>query len=268
MGKSSKFLVQLTPSTAELIERYADFDAEGYVAKFQIINEELIGALGSAARWLSEGFASNERLSEVWERENPCADCTEREGCTITCRRKHSFDKEVYGGLLCGTNPAAYQLKWGSQTSVANKVHFRVRLEEKNTLIFERDTEPLSGAIKVSKNGGLVRIEGRVIKLRPWSAALYTMFALHPEGLVLSSLADEHRKEFVKIYANISDSKVKVERLIAGLDDTKHLSHLLNNKLSELNSQLSEADIAPIYRIRTESHKANNKPYYIPYLRD
>lgn len=120
-------MVPLTPTTAELIERYADFDSERYIAKFQIINEELIGALNGAARWLAEGFASNEILSEVWESENPCTNCAEREGCTITCRRKHSFDKEVYGGLLCGTNPAAYQLKWGSQTTVANKVHFRDR---------------------------------------------------------------------------------------------------------------------------------------------
>ena len=268
MERSNKFLVPLTPTTAELIERYADFDSEGYIAKFQIINEELIGALDSASRWLSEGFASNERLSEVWERENPCADCAEREGCTITCRRKHSFDKEVYGGLLCGTNPAAYQLKWGSQTTVANNVHFRVRLENKNTLSFERDATPLSGAIKVTKKSSIVRIEGKVVKLRPWSAALYAMFTLHPEGFALSSLANEHRKEFIKIYADISKSRIKVERLVAGLDDTKHLSHLLNNKLSELNAQLSEANIAPIYRIRTESHKANNKPYYIPYLRD
>lgn len=266
MEQHNKFLVQLTPSTAELIERYADFDSEGYITNFHIINEELIDALHRAAKWLEEGFLSNERLSDVWEKENPCTQCHEREVCTITCRRKHSFDKEVYGGLLCGTNPAAYQLKWGGN-EIKNMVHFRARLEENNQLGFKRDAEPLSGAIKVSKKGGSVHIEGRVIKLRPWSAALYTMFALHPEGITLSSLAEEHRKEFVRIYSNISKSKIKTDNLIAQLNDTKHLSRLLNNKLSELNAQLQEEEVSPNYRIRTESYKANNKPFYIPYLR-
>ena len=267
MKEKDAFLAQLSQQTAELIERYGDFDSEGYISKFQIINEELIEAIQGAAQWLQNGFASNERLSEVWDCENPCATCPEREGCSITCRRKHAFDKEVFGGLLCGAKPAAYQTQWGAN-KVKNKVHFRVLKDGANNLIFERDITPLSGAIKVTKNGGDVRIEGRVVKLRPWSAALYTMFALHPEGIVLASLADEHRKEFVRIYSNISASKVKTERLVAALNDTKHLSHLLNNKLSELNNQLSEENIAPQYRPQSESHKANNKPYYIPYLRD
>ncbi len=266
MKERDSLAIRLSEPTTELIERYGDFDEKGYISKFQIINEELIGALKSAAQWLQAGFWSNERLSEAWERESPCSTCPESEDCTITCRRKHIFDKEVYGGLLCGTTPAAYQMNWGSK-EIKNKVHFRVRIGDENTLLFERDRGQLSGAIKVSKNGS-VKIEGRAVKLRPWSAALYTMFTLHPEGFTLGSLAEENKKEFLKIYKNISQSEVKTERLRAQLEDTKHLSHLLNNKLSELNNQLALEEIPPIFRIRTESHKANNKPYYIPYLRD
>ena len=266
MKEMDRHSVQLSQPTAELLERYGDFDKEGYISKFQIINEELVDALKGAARWLQEGFWDNERLSEMWDKENPCACCAERESCTITCRRKHTFDKEVYGGLLCGTNPAAYQIKWGTK-EVKNKVHFRVKFVTPNTLIFERNEPHISGAIKVDKKG-LVRIEGKSLKLRPWSATLYTMFALHPEGFALASLAEENRKEFLKIYQNISGSEVKTSRLRLQLDNTKQLSHLLNNKLSELNSQLAEQGVRPTFLVRSEQHKANNKPYYIPYLRD
>ncbi len=266
MKEMDRHLVQLSQPTAELLERYGDFDKEGYISKFQIINEELVDALKSAAQWLQEGFLNNERLSEVWDKENPCSVCPEREGCTITCRRKHTFDKEIYGGLLCGTNPAAYQLKWGSK-EVKNKVHFRVKFSAENALIFERKEPLISGAIKVDKKG-VVRIEDKTLKLRPWSATLYTMFALHPEGFALASLADEKKREFLKIYENISQSAVKTSRLRLQLDNPKHLSHLLNNKLSELNSQLTEQGVRPIFLVRSEQHKANNKPYYIPYLRD
>ena len=265
MKEKDTLSIQLSRPTAELIERYGDFDDGGYISKFQIINEELIGALKSAAQWLQEGFWSNERLSEAWEKESPCSNCPDREDCTITCRRKHTFDKEVYGGLLCGTTPAAYQMKWGTK-EVKNKVHFRVRIGDENALLFERDKEQLSGAIKVAKNG-LVKIEGRVVKLRPWSATLYTMFTTHPEGFTLSSLAEDNKKEFLKIYKTISQSEIKTERLRIQLEDSKHLSHLLNNKLSELNSQLTRQGVNSIFHIRTTQHKANNKPYYIPYLR-
>lgn len=265
MESESRYIAQLSASTAELIERYADCDEEGYITNFQIINEELIGVLLGAAEWLKKGFASNEHLCEVWERENPCESCHEREGCTITCRRKHTFDKEVYGGLLCGKNPAAYQVKWGGR-GAKNKVHFKARLYPENRLSFERDIPHLSGAVWVDKKGG-VRIEAKRIKLRPWSAALYTIFALHPEGIVLSSIAKERRREFIKIYTSITKSDVKTEKLLLQLDDSKHLSHLLNNKLSELNKQLAAEGVEPRYRICSAQHKSNNKPYFIPYLR-
>lgn len=265
MAERERVSIALSAPTAELIERYADFDAEGYISKFQIINEELIGALRSAAEWLQEGFASNERLSEVWSRENPCEQCAEREGCSITCRRKHTFDKEVYGGLLCGMLPAAYQHQWGTR-SVKNEVRLRARIDADNRLVFLRDCGLLSGAIKVDKRGG-VRIEGKTLKLRPWSAALYTMFVLHSEGFPLMSLAEEHKREFLKIYRNISQSEVKTERLRAQLEDVKSLSHLLNNKLSELNAQLSEQGVREEFVVRSSQRKSNNKPYYIPHLR-
>lgn len=264
MAERERVCIALSEPTAELIERYADFDEEGYIAKFQIINEELIGALRQAAEWLQEGFMSNERLSEVWSRENPCEHCADREGCTITCRRKHSFDKEVYGGLLCGTLPAAHQLQWGTK-SVKNDLYLRVRLESEGRLCFERSCGYLEGIVTADKKGK-VRIEGKSLKLRPWSAALYTMFVLHPEGLTLASLAGEHKKEFVKIYANISQSEVKVARLREQLEDEKRLSHLLNNKLSELNTQLSSQGVGERFLVRPLQPKANNKPFSIPYL--
>lgn len=259
-----RFTIQLSQPTAELIEHYADLDTEGYIAKFQIINEELIGALRGAAEWLQEGFLSNERLSEVWSCEHPCEVCPERGSCAITCRRKHSFDKEVYGGLLCGAKPAAIQLRWGTRQP-KGEVHFGVRLESGGNLSFVRREGHLEGAVRVGRKGD-VRIEGKEIRLRPWSAALYTMFALHPEGFALSSLSKELRGEFVRVYRNISLSDVKVERLASQLEDERHLSHLLNNKLSELNAQLSEQGVREEFMVRSSQRKSNNKPYYIPYL--
>lgn len=264
MSERDSYSTTLSTPTVELIERFAEFDSEGYISKFHIINEELIVALKSAAKWLQEGFMSNETLSEVWTHESPCEVCPEREGCTITCRRKHSFDKEVYGGLLCGTGAAAYQHRWGTNI-VKNVVRFKVRLGTESRLCFERDRGYLSGAVRVDKKG-VIMVEGRTLNLRPWSAALYAMFILHPKGFPLASLAQEHQKEFVKIYANASQSEVKTAHIVEQLGDEKHLSHLLNNKLSELNSQLSEQGVREVFLVRTNQRKANKKPYYIPYL--
>ena len=45
MKEMDRHSVQLSQPTAELLERYGDFDEQGYISKFQIINEELVDAL-------------------------------------------------------------------------------------------------------------------------------------------------------------------------------------------------------------------------------
>ena len=83
-------------------------DEDGFVVKYQIINEEVISALKDAANTLSDELLYGEQLSEYWERKSPCEDCELAMECSMTCRRKHAFDKEVYGGLLCGLLPCSY----------------------------------------------------------------------------------------------------------------------------------------------------------------
>lgn len=267
--QNKTFLVLLSDSTCDLIERYADIDSQGHICNFQIINKEVIEALHCAKEWLVGGFLGNESLSEVWMRENPCSVCPEQSGCNITCRRKHAFDREVYGGLLCGGAPAANQKAWGSD-EVKNMVRFKVRFgtnsESKKGLFFERDLGYSEGGVWVNKNGE-ISINGAVVSLRPWSATLYTLFAQNPEGFPLASLANDHRKELVKTYRNITKSTVKVAKLKTQLANPDGTTKLLNNKLSELNTQLKEAGVPQIFWVTTTSHKANNQPYFIPYLR-
>ena len=100
---------------------------EGYIKNYQIINKELIEAIVDAGEWLREGLSEREAMGEVWSRPNPCEECPDKVGCSITCRRKHTFDKVVYGGLLCGAVVAAGEKTEGSE-EVKNKVHFKVRL--------------------------------------------------------------------------------------------------------------------------------------------
>lgn len=262
----NRFVARLTPSTAELIEKYATFDTEAaYLVSFNIINEELIGIINRAGEWLKEGFVANEVLSEVWEAENPCSECPERKGCNITCRRKHAFDKEIYGGLLCGKQCAAIQKAWGDNEE-ENKVHFKVRFTPYGELIFERDRDYAKGGIKISREG-TISIFLEEINLRPWSAALYAMFVSHPEGFELCKLTGELKSELIKRYKTITQSEVKVKRLRSQLRQEGSLSHLLNNKLSELNTQLRSAGVAEVFLVGAEAHKSNNKPYFIPYLK-
>ncbi len=270
MHHTSTYFAPLTPSTADLVERYANLDNEGYIENYQIINKELIEALMGAGEWLKEGLSEGEVMGEVWSRPNPCEECSERVGCSITCRRKHAFDKEVYGGLLCGTVAAAERHnKEGGEAK--NKVHFKVRFvaehEGISGLIFEHYEEHLGEAIEIRKSGE-IWICGRPLNLRPWSHALYLMFLLHPEGITLSSIAGTHVKKFIRLYKNCSQSTIKVKRLKEQLADKEGLSHLLNNKLSELNRQLRDAGVEPQFRVSATSHRANNKPYYIPYVRE
>ncbi|MBO7300444.1 MAG: hypothetical protein J6U53_03435 [Tidjanibacter sp.] len=265
-----QFFTPLTPSTTDLVERYADFDENGYIKNYQIINKELIEALMGAGEWLKEGLSEGEMMGEVWSRPNPCEECPERVECSITCRRKHSFDKEVYGGLLCGTLPAAESYT-KDKNGAKNKVHFKVHLgignKVQNGLVFERHTEYTGEQLEVNKKGEIL-LRGKALNLRPWSASLYTMFCLHPEGITLSSLYTEHAGEFLKIYKKISNSAIKTKKLKAQLADLDNITRLLNNKLSELNTQLRELGIEPCFLVTATAHKANNKPYFIPYLKE
>ena len=268
---SDTYFLPLSDSTADLVERYSDLDAEGYICSYQIINKELIEALMSAGEWLKAGLLKGEVMGEVWSRPNPCEECPERADCGITCRRKHAFDKEVYGSLLSGSAIAAEkQLKGSSEAK--NKVHFKVRLTSENEgrkgLSFERTTEYFGDELEVSKKGEILFRGDRLDALRPWSTALYTIFILHPEGIPLSSLHKAHAKELVRIYKKASTSELKVGKLKAQLADSGTVTRLLNNKLSELNTQLREMGIEPKFRVETVSHKANNKPYFIPYLKE
>lgn len=257
------FSVGLSASTADLINRYGEISEEGCIVRFNIINEELIGALRSAAEWLKEGFLSNEELSELWSRPSPCDECPDRADCNITCRRKHAFDKEVYGALLCGTVAAAIQRVGEGE----NMVRFKVRLTTENELFFSRDRGYAEGAIELLKNGA-IKIDGKEINLRPWSTALYRMFVLHPNGFPLAQLGRELKSDFLKNYKTVSQSALKVAKLKEQLADIGGLSHLVNNKLSELNKQLRGEGVKEIFIPRTTQHKANNKPYYIPYLKE
>lgn len=259
----SQYIATLSPTTSELIRRYGEFDTEGYLKSFYIINEELIGAIRNAGQWLKEGLWANECLSEEWEKENPCNACPERPKCGITCRRKHAFDKEVYGGFLCGHKPVAYRLACASK-EVENEVRFRVRLEGENELVFSRDIDYAPEAI-VFGRGGVVTIECKQIILPPWSAALYKMFTLHPQGFPLSDLAGELKTEFISTYKTTSGSEIKTKKMKEQLRSPR-LSHILNNKLSALNSQLRSNGISEDFIPRTEKYKSNNKPYFIPYL--
>ena len=264
---TNTFFTPLTPSTADLVERYADFDEGGYIRNYQIINKELVGAILGAGEWLKGRLAEDEEMGEMWSRPNPCEECPDKVGCSITCRRKHSFDKEVYGGLLCGTVVAAEQKGEGK-----NKVHFKVHLapekEGLKGLVFERGIKHPEEALWLGKKGEIM-LHGKPLNgLRPWSTALYTIFYLHPEGITLSSLYEEHAKEFVKIYKRVSASDIKAKKLKAQLADSSTVTRLINNKLSELNIQLREAGVEPQFMVTATSHKANNKPYFIPYLKE
>ena len=265
-----QFFTPLTPSTADLVERYADFDEGGYIKNYQIINKELIEALAGAGEWLKGSLSAGEAMGEVWSRPNPCDECPEKAECSITCRRKHSFDKEVYGGLLCGTLPAAESIQKGKD-GAKNKVHFKVRLlannEGKKGLSFERNEEYAGEALEVNKKGEIL-LRGKALDLRPWSASLYTMFYLHPEGITLSSLYADHAKEFTKLYKKFSASEIKTKKFKAQLADLDSVTRLLNNKLSELNTQLRNLGVEPQFLVTATAHKANNKPYFIPYLKD
>ena len=52
INHNNSLYVSLSDSTSDLIERYADLDAEGYICNFHIINKEIIEALHSAKEWL------------------------------------------------------------------------------------------------------------------------------------------------------------------------------------------------------------------------
>lgn len=263
----SSFVARLTPPTAELIEKYAMLDPDdgNRIVNFNIINEEIVGVIRRAGEWLAEGFVPNEELSTVWQAENPCDGCADRVGCNITCRRKHAFDKEVYGGLLCGRECAAVQRGW-SGAEEENKVHFVVRFTPSGELVFERDRGYAEGGVKISREG-TVSIFNKELKLRPWSAALYAMFVAHPEGFELAKLGGELRSEFIKRYQTATQSALKVKRLRQLLRQERSLSHLFNNKLSELNAQLRKEGVGEQFVVCAENHKSNNKPYFIPYLR-
>lgn len=258
------FRITLSPSTADLIGRYADLDENGFILKYQILNEEIVLALKKAAESLAEELLYGEQLSEYWERESPCVSCESAEGCTMTCRRKHTFDKEVYGGLLCGALPCSY-LAYDQEDGEKNNVYFKVKFNEQEGLIFYRPVDAAPEGIRFVGNKVVV-IDGRGVVLRPWSMSLYRFFVRHPEGLPLSALYTDNRREFVKIYESVVRSEVKCVRLKALLKNEGGIQRTLNNKLSELNVELRAQGVAPEFMVTSEGARTYHQPYRIEYL--
>ena len=246
------FHTALTPATADLIGRYAEMDESGFITKYQIINEEVIAALKKAAAALSDELLYGEQLSEHWERKSPCEGCESAPECTMTCRRKHAFDKEVYGGLLCGSLPCSY-LAYEDENGEKNKVCFKVRFGAEEGLTFYRPVEEV--------------INGRGVSLRPWSMALYRFFVRHPEGVPLVALYTDHRKEFAKIYESVVRSDTKSARLKALLKNANGIQRTLNNKLSELNVELRAQGVASDFMVTSEGPRTYHQIYCIEHLR-
>ncbi|MBQ2797632.1 MAG: hypothetical protein IJD12_05395 [Tidjanibacter sp.] len=259
------FHTTLTPATADLISRYAEVDESGFITKYQIINEEVITALKKAAVTLSDELLYGEQLSEHWERKSPCEGCESAPECTMTCRRKHSFDKEVYGGLLCGSLPCSY-LAYEDENGEKNKVCFKVRFRAEEGLTFYRPVEESPEGVKFV-GSKVVVINGRGVSLRPWSMALYRFFVRHPEGVPLVTLYTDHRKEFAKIYESVVRSDTKSARLKALLKNANGIQRTLNNKLSELNVELRAQGVAPDFMVTSEGPRTYHQIYCIEHLR-
>lgn len=253
------FRIAITPQTAELIRRYGEVDEDGHISKYQIINEEVISALKRASEQLSDELLYGETLSEYWDRESPCESCELASDCTMTCRRKHAFDKEIYGGLLCGVLPCSCLAHNGEEE---NKVYFKVKFNEQNELVFYRPTDIVPEGLRFVGNK-IVVIEGRGVVLRPWSMSLYRLFVRHPEGLPLSAIYTEHRREFVRIYESVVRSEVKSARLKALLKDSDGIHRTINNKLSELNVELRRQGVAPKFMVTSEGPRTSHQLYCI-----
>ncbi len=253
----------LGTDSAELVRRYARTDTEGYITAFQIFNDELVAAVLAGGAFLQYNLTSSERLSEHWKKPSPCGSCRSAERCAITCRDKHRFDKELYGGLLCGKLPCLYVTSFdGSRTDV----YFKVRLEG-DGLRFDR-TVPQAFEPTSQIGPDTLLIDRAKIKLRPWSMALYMLFARYPEGLPLSAVYTSHRKEFAEIYHDVARSELKLAKLNRMFDDCTQMQRTINDKVSELNKELALQGVSEPFRVLSAKHKANLTPYFIRHLRD
>lgn len=251
----------LSPSTAELVARYAQFADDGLIEKFHIINEEVIVALREAACVAQANFVSNESLSDHWAAKSPCEDCDQRRRCSITCRLKHNYEKSVFGELLCGRLPAI-EKQCGEEK---NNVYFNAYFRSPNRLDFYRSEGHDLGMIVMGKNGEVFIDSVRVV-LRPWSEALYRLFMAHPEGVALAAIATTHKREFLRLYYGATKSDVKLSKTKALLKDKDKFVHAINNKIAELNSQLRAAGVMERFMVLPDKRKSNLKPYFIHYL--
>lgn len=254
----------LTPQTADLVRRYAEVDTEGFVTNYKIINDEVIEALKEAARHLADDLLYGEQLSEYWEYPSPCVSCESAAGCSMTCRAKHAFDKDIYGGLLCGELPCSY-LAYDTADGEKNKVCFKVRLDDADRLVVARPVEVTPDGLRFVGNRVVV-VGGKGVVLRPWSMALYRFFVRHPEGVPLAAIYTDHRKEFVKIYESVVRSEVKSARLKTLLKNGNRIQRTLNNKLSELNVELRSQGVAGEFEVSTSEPRTGHRPYYIARL--
>lgn len=258
------FRTQLSSPTADLIKGYAEVDESGYIVKFQTINEEVIAALKEASVRLADELLYGEQLSEHWQRKSPCEGCEQAADCSFTCRHKHNFDKEVYGGLLTGSLPCSY-LAYEGVDGEKIKVAFKVTLSPSDELIFARPVEMAPEGVRFVGNKVVV-IDGKGVVLRPWSMALYRFFVHHPEGVPISAIYTDHRREFVKIYESVVRSEVKSARLKQLLKDGDNIQRTMNNKLSELNLELRGQGVAPKYEVSSEGARTNHRPYRIEHI--
>lgn len=97
--------------------------------------------------------------------------------------------------------------------------------------------------------------------------ALYQLFTRHPQGIFLKEINNDYRGEFIKIYNNICTSDKKKQKLEELLNSPDY-RETINDKISELNTELKSANVSSGFFVRQEKKKATDQPYSILYLQE
>lgn len=291
-----EYPIQLGENWTKSFLHYGRFAPDGTLLHLSKVDRNIQQAIEELLLYLQYNRVVDEYfVSQLNFDQRFCFDCPRPECEEQNCKHRQRAANNYFGGIACGTIPVGYltdftgYLEELDLMTEYNNLFFEdhgnfdgdevdflrekghivgeitVRLSIKGTLLlFERTPKQREVPLRVKDDKTMI-IDHDEVKLRPWSMALYRLFAAHPEGLLLNQIYTDYKKEFVGFYHEATRSDLKLEKLQKLLAQAD-VQRTVNDKLSELNIQLDKAFVAEIYQVHSEKTKSNNKPYFIRHL--
>ena len=152
-----------------------------------------------------------------------------------------------------------------------NEIGLTCYIDFKNDyIIIEQNPIPLNYSYQWSNERELQftdNYSNYIVKLSPWSYTIYRFYLNHPEGVSLKDDAKKHIDELAEYYEEVVFNQDKIDNFKELINNRTKWTKTINNKITELNTTLTENFFPENLKITQDEKRANNQIFFIPYYR-